>query len=115
MVCAYFFKFDNELSKNRKLQKYRIILSQNANNLPTQTIPTYSVRMREKIDQNNSEYEHFRRSVAGFNFFYWRMNKSNLHNDIGISSFRNGLNHPFGPTGFYFKSKIIDGSYEVKK
>ena len=69
MVCAYFFKFDNELSKNRKLQKYRIILSQNANNLPTQTIPTYSVRMREKIDQNNSEYGHFRRSVAGFNFF----------------------------------------------
>ena len=32
-----------------------------------------------------------------------------------MSSFRNGLNHPFSYTSFYFKSKIIEGSHEVKK
>ena len=36
-------------------------------------------------------------------------------NIIGISGFRNGLNHPFSSAGSYFKSKITDGSHEVKK
>ena len=43
------------------------------------------------------------------------MNKPNIHNNIDISSFRNGLNHPLSSIGFYFKSKIIEGSCEVKK
>ena len=44
------------------------------------------------------------------------MNELNIHNNItGISSFLNGLNHPLGSTGFYFKSKIVEDSREVKK
>ena len=44
------------------------------------------------------------------------MNELNIHNNItGISSFLNGLNHPLDSTGFYFKSKIVEDSREVKK
>ena len=39
--------------------------------------------------------------------FYPRMNKPNIHNNIGNSSFQNVRNHPFSSTGFYFKSKIL--------
>ena len=40
------------------------------------------------------------------------MNKPNIHNNIigGISSFQNGVNDFFSSTGFYFKSKVIEGS-----
>ena len=39
-------------------------------------------------------------------FFYPRINKPNMHNNIDISSFWNGLNHPFGSTGFYLRAKL---------
>ena len=39
------------------------------------------------------------------------MHKSNTNNNIiDISNF-----HSFSPDGFYFKSKIIEGSHKVKK
>ena len=42
------------------------------------------------------------------------MNKPNMHPNItGISSFRNGLNHHFSSNDFDFKSKIVEGSFEV--
>ena len=42
------------------------------------------------------------------------MNKPNIYTNItGISSFRNGLNHHFSSTGFYFKSKIDEDSHEM--
>ena len=47
-------------------------------------------------------------------FFYPRMNKQNIHNNIGISSFENGFNHPFSSTGFYFKRKITEGHHVFK-
>ena len=48
-----------------------------------------------------------------FNLFYPEINKPNIHNNIiDISSFQNGLNDPFSSTGFYFKSKVIEGSYK---
>ena len=49
------------------------------------------------------------------NIFYSRMNKRTINNDIGISSFRNGLNQPFSSPGVYFKTEITEGSHEVKK
>ena len=45
--------------------------------------------------------------------FYSRMNKPNIHTDIiGISSFRDVLTHPLSAIGFYFKSKIVEGSHK---
>ena len=42
------------------------------------------------------------------------MNKPDRHkNIIDISSFRNGLNQQFSSYDFNFKSKIVEGSYEV--
>ena len=40
----------------------------------------------------------------------------NIYNNIigGISSFQNGLNDLFSSTGFYFKSKVIEGSHKGK-
>ena len=50
-----------------------------------------------------------------FNFFYLRINKPNIHNNIiGISSFETGINDLFSLTGFYFKSKVIEGSHKGK-
>ena len=47
--------------------------------------------------------------------FYPAINKPNVHNNIvGISSFQNGLNDLFSAAGFYFKSKVIEGSHERK-
>lgn len=43
------------------------------------------------------------------------MNKPKMHNNTRISSFQNRLNHPLRSTGLYFKSKIMEGSQEVKK
>ena len=38
-----------------------------------------------------------------------------MHNNIiGISGFPNGLNHLFSSSGFYFKSKDIEGSHKGK-
>ena len=49
-----------------------------------------------------------------FKKFYQRMNKTNI--DIGnISSFQNGLNDILSSTGFYFNSKVIEGSHKRKK
>ena len=46
-----------------------------------------------------------------FKTFYPRMNKSNIHNNIiGILSFQTDLNNLFSSNGFYFKSKVIEGS-----
>ena len=42
------------------------------------------------------------------------MNKLNIHNNSGISSFQNGLNDLFTSTGFYFNSKIIEVSHKGK-
>ena len=44
------------------------------------------------------------------------MNKTNIHNNIigGISNFWNGLNDLFSSSGFYFKSKVIEGSRNGK-
>ena len=50
--------------------------------------------------------------IAIFEFFYPKINKSNIHNNItDISSFQNGLNDLFTSTGFYLKSKVIEGSH----
>ena len=43
------------------------------------------------------------------------MNKQNMHNNTDISSLQNGLSPYFGSVGYYFKSKIIEGSHEAKK
>ena len=45
------------------------------------------------------------------------MNQPKIHNDSDtlLSSFRNEFNHPFSSTGYYFKSKIIEGSRVVKE
>ena len=42
------------------------------------------------------------------------MNKPNIHNNVigGISSFQNEFNDLFSSTGFYFKSKVIEGSHK---
>ena len=45
--------------------------------------------------------------------FYPRINKPNIHINNGISSFQNGLND-LNSTGFYFKSKVTEGSHEGK-
>ena len=48
--------------------------------------------------------------------FYLGINKSNIQNNIiVISSFQTGLNELFSSTGFYFESKVIEGSHEKKK
>ena len=48
-------------------------------------------------------------------FFYLRINKPNINNTIiGISSFETGINDLFSLTGFYFKSKVIQGSHKGK-
>ena len=45
--------------------------------------------------------------------FYLRINKPNIQNNIFvISSFQTGLNELFSSTGFYFESKVIEGSHE---
>ena len=50
-----------------------------------------------------------------FQFFYLRINKLNVRNNIiDISSFQTGLKDLFRPTGFYFKSKVIEGSNKRK-
>ena len=36
-------------------------------------------------------------------------------NMTGISSFQNGLNHPFSTTDVDFMSKIVEGSHEIQK
>ena len=47
--------------------------------------------------------------------FYPQMNKPNIHaNFTGISSFQNGLNHPFSSTCLYFKSNCGKQSWSVK-
>ena len=45
-------------------------------------ISPYSVRMREKKDQNNSEYGHFLRSVKFANCLKFRMLGSLRHRDL---------------------------------
>ena len=51
-----------------------------------------------------------------FDFLYLKINKPNIHNNIiDISSFQNGLNILFSSTGFYFKSKVLEGSHKGKK
>ena len=45
---------------------------------------------------------------------YLRVNKPNIHNSIGISSFQTGLNDVFSSTSFYFKSKVIEGNHKGK-
>ena len=47
------------------------------------------------------------------NYSLW-INEVIIHNDVGISSFQNGLNNSLTSTGFYFNSEIIEGSHEVK-
>ena len=48
--------------------------------------------------------------------FYLRIDKPNIQNNIiVISSFQTGLNELFSSTGFYFESKVIEGSHEKKK
>ena len=43
------------------------------------------------------------------------MNKPNIHSNIGsISCFQNGLNDLSCSTGFYFKSKVLEGSNKGK-
>ena len=50
-----------------------------------------------------------------FNFFYLRINKPNMQNKIiVISSFQTGFSDLFSSTGFYFKSKVIEGSHNRK-
>ena len=50
-----------------------------------------------------------------FNFFYLRINKPNIHNNItGISSFQTGFNELFSSTGFCFKSKVTEASHKGK-
>ena len=50
-----------------------------------------------------------------FNLFYPEINKPNIHNNIiDISSFQNGLDDLFSSTGFYLKSKVIEGSHKGK-
>lgn len=41
------------------------------------------------------------------------MNKPNTHNNIGISSSQDGLNHSFSSTVYYVKSKIKEDSNEM--
>ena len=47
-------------------------------------------------------------------YIYLCENKSNKHhnNIIDISSFENGLNNIFSSTGFYLKSKVIEGNHD---
>ena len=48
-------------------------------------------------------------------FFYPGINRLNMHNNgIAILSFKNGLTNLFSSTGFYFKSKIVEGSHKGK-
>ena len=50
-----------------------------------------------------------------FDFLYLKINKPNIHNNItDISNFQNGLNILFVSTGFYFKSKVLEGSHKGK-
>ena len=50
-----------------------------------------------------------------FLIFYQEINKPNIHNNIiDISSFHNGLNDLSSSTGFYLKSKLIEGSHKGK-
>ena len=47
--------------------------------------------------------------------FYLRINVPNIHNNIiDISRFQTGLNVLFSSIGFYFKSKVIEGSQKGK-
>ena len=39
----------------------------------------------------------------------WNKHHNNI---IDISSFQNGLNNLFSSTGFYLKSKVIEGNYK---
>ena len=55
-------------------------------------------------------------TLYSFNFLYPEINKANIHNNIiDISSFQNGLNDLYSSTGFYLKSKVIEGSHKGKK
>ena len=42
------------------------------------------------------------------------MNKPNIHNNIDISSFQNGLNNLFSSTGVYLKSKVRECIHKGK-
>ena len=54
-------------------------------------------------------------SVFKIVLFYLKINKPNMHNNIiDISSFQNGLNVLFSSTGFYLKSKVLEGSHKGK-
>ena len=47
-----------------------------------------------------------------FSFFCPEINKPNIHNNINdILSFQNGLNVLLSSTGFYLKSKVVEGSH----
>ena len=49
-----------------------------------------------------------------FYITYLRINKPTMQNNLVISSFQTGLNDLFSSTGFYFKSKVIEGSHKKK-
>ena len=50
-----------------------------------------------------------------FKLFCPIIKKPNIHNNIaGISSFQNGLNNLCSSNGFYFRSKVIEGSHKGK-
>ena len=53
--------------------------------------------------------------TAYFWFFYPEINKLNIYNNIvNIPSFQNVLNDLFNSTGFYLKSKVVEGSHKGK-
>ena len=47
-----------------------------------------------------------------FNFLSEKEQNKHDNNNIDISSFQNGLNNLFSSTGFYLKSKVIEGNYK---
>ena len=48
-----------------------------------------------------------------FNFFYLKINKANINNNI-IDSFQNRLNNLLSSTGFCLKSKVLEVSHKGK-
>ena len=71
----------------------------------------YAKNVEAKVFIVNFEHLELFFTFHIFIFFYLRIYIPNTHNNIiDISSFQTGLNVIINSTGFYFKSKIIEGS-----
>ena len=67
------------------------------------------------INRTQLQFKNHGFSRLQVNCFYVGKSKAYRHTHIDISSLHNWLNQPCSSTGFYFRSKIVECSYEMLK